>query len=37
MHVNDLDEIKDAEVYDRLLNECPRWLVKAREKAILAA
>lgn len=36
MHVNDLDAIKDAELYDRLLNEFPRWLEKAREKAILA-
>ena len=35
MQVNDLDQIKDAELYDRLLNEFPRWLEKAREKAIL--
>ena len=31
MPVNDLDAIKDAELYDRLLNEFPRWLEKARE------
>ncbi|MDG4597445.1 MAG: VWA domain-containing protein [Candidatus Contendobacter sp.] len=37
MHVNDLDEIKDAELYDRLLNEFPRWLTKAREQGILIA
>lgn len=36
MHVNDLDQIKDAELYDRLLNEFPRWLEKAREKKIVA-
>ncbi|HRF62657.1 MAG TPA: VWA domain-containing protein [Candidatus Competibacter sp.] len=35
MQVNDLDQIKDAELYDRLLNEFPRWLERAREKAIL--
>ncbi len=35
MHVNDLDEIEDAELYDRLLNEFPHWLAKAREKGIL--
>ena len=37
MHVNDLDQIKDAELYDRLLNEFPRWLTKARGQGILAA
>ena len=37
MHINDLDEIKDAELYDRLLNEFPHWLIKAREKGILIA
>ena len=36
MQINDLDEIKDAELYDRLLNEFPHWLDKAREKRILA-
>ncbi|MBK8183216.1 MAG: VWA domain-containing protein [Candidatus Competibacteraceae bacterium] len=36
MSINDLDGIKDAELYDRLLNEFPRWLTKAREKRILA-
>ena len=35
MQVNDLDQIKDAELYDRLLNEFPRWLEQARERAIL--
>ncbi|MBK8183205.1 MAG: VWA domain-containing protein [Candidatus Competibacteraceae bacterium] len=29
------ETIKDAELYDRLLNEFPRWLTKAREKRIL--
>lgn len=37
MQVNDLDVIKDAELYNRLLNEFPSWLVKAREKAIISA
>ncbi|MBK8185580.1 MAG: VWA domain-containing protein [Candidatus Competibacteraceae bacterium] len=36
MSINDLDGIQDAELYDRLLNEFPRWLTKAREKRILA-
>lgn len=35
MQINDLDTIKDAELYDRLLNEFPRWLERAREKRIL--
>jgi hypothetical protein len=35
MQVNDLDAIKDAELYDRLLNEFPQWLTKAREKGLL--
>lgn len=37
MQINDLDAIKDAELYDRLLNEFPRWLEKAREKRVLTA
>ena len=35
MPVNDLDAIKDLELYDRLLNEFPQWLVKARAQGIL--
>ena len=35
MHVNDIEAIKDAELYDRLLNEFPQWLTKAREKNLL--
>ena len=35
MVVNDIDTIKDAELYDRLLNEFPQWLAKAREKSLL--
>lgn len=35
MAVNDIDAIKDAELYDRLLNEFPQWLTKAQEKGIL--
>ena len=35
MHVNDLDAIKDAELYDRLLNEFPSWLTKAREQGMI--
>lgn len=37
MPVNDLDAIEDLELYDRLLNEFPQWLVKAREQGILSA
>jgi len=36
MQVNDLVRIKGAELYDRLLNEFPRWLAEAREKGIHA-
>ena len=35
MPVNDLNTLKDLELYDRLLNEFPQWLVKAREKNLL--
>jgi len=35
MVVNDIDTIKDLELYDRLLNEFPQWLVKARAQGIL--
>jgi hypothetical protein len=35
MHVNDIDTLKDAELYDRLLNEFPEWLKKAREQGVL--
>lgn len=35
MHVNDIDTIKDAELYDRLLDEFPQWLTKAREQGVL--
>jgi hypothetical protein len=35
IQINDLDAIKDAELYDRLLNEFPRWLEKARGKRVL--
>lgn len=35
MSVNDLDAIKDLELYDRLLNQFPRWLAKARERRVL--
>ncbi len=35
MHVNDIEAIKDAELYDRLPNEFPQWLTKAREKGLL--
>lgn len=36
MHVNDLDAIKDLELYDRLLNEFPQWLETARARGLLA-
>jgi len=35
MAVNDIDTIKDAELYDRLLNEFPQWLTKAREQGLI--
>ena len=35
MSVNDIDEIKDAELYDRLLHEFPQWLETARRRGIL--
>ncbi|MCB1771310.1 MAG: VWA domain-containing protein [Candidatus Competibacteraceae bacterium] len=35
MHVNDLDAIKDAELYDRLLNEFPSWLTTVREQGMI--
>lgn len=34
MQVNDLDTIKDAELYDRLLNEFPQWLEKAQARGL---
>jgi hypothetical protein len=37
MPVNDLDAIKDLELYDRRSNEFPQWLVEAREQGILSA
>ncbi len=37
MAVNDIDTIKDAELYDRLLNEFPQWLEAARSQGLLAA
>ncbi|MBK7542618.1 MAG: VWA domain-containing protein [Candidatus Competibacteraceae bacterium] len=37
MHVNDLEAIGDAELYDRLLNGFPRWLADARQRGILTA
>jgi hypothetical protein len=36
MAVNDLDEIEDAEWYDRLLNAFPQWLEKAWAQGLLA-
>lgn len=30
--VNDLDTIEDLELYDRLLNEFPKWLEAARAR-----
>ncbi|KOY80034.1 VWA domain-containing protein [Lysinibacillus macroides] len=33
--LDDLDKITDEELYDRLLNEFPQWLRKARAKGIL--
>ncbi|MBF0101652.1 MAG: VWA domain-containing protein [Desulfobacterales bacterium] len=35
MEVNDISNIKDKELYDRLLNEFPQWLNNAKEKKII--
>ena len=37
MPVNDLDAIEVRELYDRLSNQFPQWLAKARGQGILAA
>jgi hypothetical protein len=37
MAVNDIDTLKDAELYARLLNEFPQWLAKAGERGLLVA
>jgi uncharacterized protein (DUF58 family) len=36
MHIEDISAIRDAELYDRLLNEFPAWLEKARVLRIVA-
>lgn len=33
--VDDLNEIKDEELYDRLLSEFPVWLKEAKQKRII--
>ncbi len=35
MHVNDIETINTIELYDRLLNEFPTWLIKAKEKSMI--
>lgn len=34
-HVQDIDAMKDEQLYDRLLNEFPDWIREAKEKKIL--
>lgn len=34
-HLNDISTISDHELYERLLNEFPRWYLKAKEKNII--
>jgi hypothetical protein len=34
MAINDIDTIKDAELYDRLLNEFPHWIEQAKQQGI---
>ncbi|MGG4488277.1 vWA domain-containing protein [Metabacillus idriensis] len=34
-HVQDIDTMKDEELYDRLLNEFPDWIKEAKEKRIV--
>jgi len=36
MPANDLDALEVRELYDRLLNEFPRWLAAARGQGLLA-
>ncbi|MEK3723563.1 VWA domain-containing protein [Paenibacillus sp. FSL H8-0034] len=33
--LDDIDTVSDSELYDRLFNEYPQWLVQARQKRIL--
>lgn len=33
--LDDLDEVSDEELYDRLFNEFPKWLREAREKGVI--
>lgn len=33
--LDDLDEVSDEDLYDRLFNEYPKWLREAREKGVL--
>ena len=35
VQVHPVDTIKDAELYDRLLNEFPKWIEKARQKRVI--
>lgn len=34
-HLDDISQVSDEELYDRLLNEFPMWLKEAKEKGIL--
>jgi len=36
IQINDLDQTKDTELYDQLLNEFPHWRIEAQEKDIFA-
>jgi uncharacterized protein with von Willebrand factor type A (vWA) domain len=36
MHIDDIATIRDAELFDRLLNEFPAWLTKARALGMVA-
>ncbi|RLQ93230.1 vWA domain-containing protein [Falsibacillus albus] len=35
LHIEEIDKISDDELYDRLLNEFPKWLKEAKQKGVL--
>lgn len=36
LHIEDIDQVSDEQLYDALLNEFPSWLREAKEKGILS-
>ena len=35
MQVQDIDSIKDAQLYNQLLNEFPKWLVQVKQRGLI--